>query len=76
MVIRLDSELEPALDDIARQRGVSPEALAVSALRDRFLASSAPFQPHDEWERRLLAIGVDCGVSLCNAAVSSEGLYD
>jgi predicted transcriptional regulator len=77
MVIHLDPELEAALDDVARKRGVSAEALALGALRDRFLAASdATFQPRDEWERRLLAIGVDCGVSLPNAAVSSEGLYD
>jgi predicted transcriptional regulator len=76
MVIHLDPELEAALDDVARKRGVSAEALALGALRDRFLASAAPFQPRDEWERRLLAIGVDCRVSLPNAAVSSEGLYD
>jgi hypothetical protein len=76
MVIRLDSELEAALDDLARQRGISPEALALSVLRDRFLGSSAPFQPHDEWERRLLAIGVDCGASLSNTAVGSEGIYE
>lgn len=30
----------------------------------------------DEWLRRLRSIAVDCGVSLSNEAVSSEGLYD
>ena len=34
------------------------------------------FVPRDEWERRLLAIGTDCGVSLSDEALSSEGLYD
>jgi hypothetical protein len=57
-------------------RGVSPEALAIIALRDRFLASSSPCHPRDEWERRLISIGVECGVSLSDAAVSSERLYD
>lgn len=34
------------------------------------------FVPRDDWERRLLTIGTDCGVSLSNEALSSEGLYD
>jgi hypothetical protein len=33
-------------------------------------------EPQDEWERRLLELATDCGVSLPNAAVSSEGLYE
>ena len=35
-----------------------------------------PFQPRNDWERRLLAIASDCGTSLSNEAVSSEGLYE
>ena len=34
------------------------------------------FVPRDDWERRLLAIGTDCGVSLSDEALSSDGLYD
>ena len=30
----------------------------------------------DEWGRKLLSIGVNCGVSLSNEALSSEGLYE
>lgn len=37
--------------------------------------STSPI-PEDEWVRRLRAIATDCGVSLSNEAVSSEGLYD
>jgi hypothetical protein len=33
-------------------------------------------EPQDEWERRLRALAMDCGVSLSNEALSSEGLYD
>jgi hypothetical protein len=33
-------------------------------------------EPRDEWERRLRALAMDCGVSLSNEALSSEGLYD
>lgn len=32
--------------------------------------------PRDEWERRLRAIAIDCGTSLSDAAVSSEGIYE
>lgn len=74
MVINLDSELEAALNDVANRQGVAPEALALKALRDRFVVPS--LQPRDEWERLLLEAVSDCGVSLPNEAVSSEGLYD
>lgn len=75
MVITLDADLEAALKELARRQSVSPEVLAVSALRERFL-SPAALQPRDEWERGLLEAGRDCGVSLPDSALSSEGLYD
>ena len=75
MVITLDAELEAALSQLANRQGVTAEVLAVNALRERFLAA-APLQPRDEWERGLLAAARECGVSLSDAALSSEGLYD
>ena len=75
MVLTLDPQLEAALNEQARARGVAPDALALSVLRERFLAAAA-LQPRDEWERGLLAAGRDCGVSLPDSALSSEGLYD
>ena len=75
MVITLDPELETAVKEAASRRGVAPKALALSALRERFLTAAA-LQPRDEWERGLLAAARDCGVSLPDWAVSSEGLYD
>ncbi len=33
-------------------------------------------EPRDEWERRLRAAASDCGVSLSDEAVSSEGIYE
>lgn len=74
MVVHLDSELAAALNDVANRQGVSPEALALKALRDRFVLPS--ITPRDAWERLLLEAASDCGVSLSNQAVSSEGLYD
>ncbi|MBL8797132.1 MAG: hypothetical protein JNM56_24740 [Planctomycetia bacterium] len=76
MVITVGPDLEAALNDLARQQGVAPETLAVNALRERFLAPALRLQPRDEWERGLLAAASDCGVSLSNEAVSSEGLYE
>jgi hypothetical protein len=75
MVITLEPELDAALREVARRQGVTPETLAVNTLRERFL-TAALLQPRDEWERGLLAAARDCGVSLPNSAVSSEGLYD
>ena len=75
MVITLGPDLECALNDLARKQGVSPEVLAVTALRERFLAPALRLQPRDEWERRLLEAATDCGVALSHEAVSSEGLY-
>ncbi len=76
MVITLGPELETALSDLAVKRGVPPESLALDVLRDRFLADSTQLQPCDDWERGLLEAAQDCGVSLSDSALSSDGLYD
>lgn len=76
MVITLAPDLEAALNDQARRQGVAPEVLALNALRERFFGPALQVQPRDEWERELLAAATDCGVSLSNEAVSSEGLYE
>jgi len=76
MVIRLGPDLEAVLSDLARKQGVAPEDLALNALRERFLANAVRMEPRDEWERGLLEAARDCGVSLPNSALSSEGLYD
>ena len=76
MVISIQTDLESALNAAARKQGVTPEELAVTTLRQRFMPGPLPFEPRDEWERRLLAIGTDCGVSLPDSAFSSEELYD
>ena len=75
MVITLPPQLESALAAQARQRGVAPEALALDLLRRHLLPETPPV-PADEWERGLLAAARDCGVSLPDWALSSDGLYD
>ena len=69
MVITLTPQLEAALSEQARRRGVAPETLALEALRERFLPAPA-LEPRDEWERRLLGLAKDCGVSLSDEALS------
>jgi len=48
--------------------------LALDALRERFLASVQPIRPQDEWERRLLGLAKDCGVSLSDDALGRESV--
>lgn len=76
MVIKLPPHLEAALNEQARQRGVAPESLVLDALRDRFLPSVAPVEPRDDWERKLFGAAIDCGVSIPDSALSSDGLYE
>lgn len=76
MDITLTPELEAALDELARLQGVSPRDLALDALRDRFLNGCAPPTPTDQWERTVMGVATDCGVSLPHSELSSEGLYD
>ena len=75
MVIQLPPPLETALAALAEQRGVPPDALALAALRREFLPPPPP-HPADEWERLLFAAALDCGVSVSDAALSSDGLYE
>lgn len=74
MVLSLGPELEAALKQAASIQGVEPEVLALATLRKQFLCTS--LQPRDEWERGLLEAARDCGVSLSDAALSSEGIYE
>ncbi len=76
MVIMLDPQLEAALIEVAQEKGVAPEALALSILRERFLGTAPLLPSQDEWERSLRSLAKNCGVSLPDSAVSSEGLYD
>lgn len=76
MVIKLSPELEAALHESARKQGLPPDVLVDQVLRDRFLSSKTEFAPKDDWERTVLELATDCGVSLPHSALSSEGLYE
>jgi len=75
MVIHISAQLEAALNEEAKKQGTDAESLANRVLNERFVRK-LPFEPQDDWERRLLEIGTDCGVSLSNEALSSEGIYE
>lgn len=75
MIITLPAELESALAVAAQQRGITPEELALDVLR-RELRTVTPPKPADEWERRLFSAALDCGVSVPDIALSSDGLYE
>ena len=76
MVITLPPEIEQALREVARRRGVTPEELALAALRERFPPQPPLLEPQDEWERGLRAAAIDRGVSLPDSAWSREEMYD
>jgi len=76
LTLALRPEVEAALQERARREGLSPESMALKILLEKLAPNPALPEPRDEWERRLLAMGKDYGVSLSNEAVSSEGIYD
>jgi hypothetical protein len=76
MVIKLSPELEAALKESARRQGVDPEVLANTVLRERLLPPNVSFASQDEWERILLGLATDCGVSLPHSALSSQELHE
>jgi hypothetical protein len=75
MTITVGPELEAALKEEARKQGIAPQVLALSALHQRFHVPGLE-EPRDDWERRLREAATDCGVSLSDEAVSSEGIYE
>ncbi len=81
--ITLTPDIEQGVTQRAQELGTTPEHLVLEKLRAEFAPAAAereqqtrPFEPQDEWERRLLAASSPCGVSLSNEAVSSEGIYE
>ena len=76
MVITLTPQLAAALSEQARRRGTAPELLALDTLRERFLPELNVIEPRDEWERQLFGAAIDCGVSVPDSALSSDGLYE
>ena len=68
MVITLTPEVEAALNEMARRQGVAPEALALKTLRDCLISQIKKPEPLDEWERMIVEVGTNCGVSNNNGS--------
>ena len=78
LTITLAAELEQGALAEAKRRGIPVQDLTAEALRAHLAAiseSRTPASAHD-WQQKLAAIGVDCGVSLPDEALASEALYD
>jgi hypothetical protein len=75
MNITLPDDLVSVLEKEAAARGVTPEIHAINVLRRQLIPGTPPI-PKDEWERKLFEIGIDCGVSVPDWALSSDGIYD
>ena len=80
MTITLTPDIEQAIAEKANQQGIAAETIVLEALRVQFVlpknSSNVPIAAQDEWEKRILGLGMDCKVSLPHEAVSSEGLYE
>ena len=76
MTIVLEPDLEAAVREFARLQGVAPEEAALDALRRQLLPGAPAIEPQDEWERSLLALTRNCGVSLPDSALSREEMYE
>lgn len=67
----------PPAERVALAREILASVAAPApADSDLIRATVPPPVPTDEWERRLFAAAIDCGVSVPDAALSSDGLYD
>ena len=76
MTINLEPVLEDALAALARRSGRSPEECILQILRRQLTQRPPLDEPRDDWERRLRALGKDCGVSLSDEALSRESIYE
>ena len=82
MIITLTPDIEAVLTQQAQAQGKTPEHLVLERLRAEFAPAPdkreqqvRPFDPQDEWERRLQQASSPAGVALSPEAVSSEGIY-
>jgi hypothetical protein len=64
------------LEGVVHNGVIVPDDTAVLPEGTRVRIIPAPPQPRDEWERRLLALAKDCGVSLADSALRRESLYE
>ncbi len=78
MTISLTPDLEQKLAQKAQELSTTPEHLVLRTIQEEFSGTprqEQPFEPQDEWERRLQQASSPAGVALSAEAVSSEGIY-
>jgi len=51
-------------------------SISITSVGTSGSTATSIIEPRDEWERQLLGVARDCGVSLNDSAVSSDGLYE
>ena len=80
MTLALAPDIETLVTETAQERGTTPGEFIDHFLRENLMPKQRQaineIVPRDDWEERILKLGTDCGVSLSNEAVSSEGIYD
>jgi hypothetical protein len=77
MTLTLSEDVERALRSRAAELGKTPDQLAEDAIRRQLqLPASVEPPPRDDWERLLLSIPAQTGVSLTDEQVSREVLYE
>jgi hypothetical protein len=76
MTVSLSPELEKAAIEEAQKAGQSPQEIVLAILREQLLPPQGPTATPSDWERLLTGAAVDCGVTLSDHAVSSDGLYE
>lgn len=74
--VTLPPELERVAIEQAQRAGKSPQDFVLALLERSLLPADTSPASAEEWRRRLEAASVDCGSSLTNEAVSSNGIYD
>ena len=76
MIIEINGELEAAIAAAAMNAGTTTEELALRCLNSAFSKPTEHYMPRDEWERQMFSIISDCGISLPDSVLSSDGYYD
>ncbi|MFM8728681.1 MAG: hypothetical protein ACKON9_26585, partial [Planctomycetaceae bacterium] len=76
MTITISPGLEAALIERSHGHGVSPHDLAAKWLADIFQNGSTTPEPLDAWERRLVSLGLPCGVGHTHEDLGREKIRD
>jgi len=72
--VTLPTELERLAVEQARRAGKSPQDFVLGILRQSLLAPNSTPATKQEWRQKLTMASADCGTSLSDDALSSDGL--